>query len=83
MFSNKSYLAFPYNEKENEFLKNRIIGMCAQFRIGLITFSDVNDFETYEEKITPERKLPNPENVDKFISQQIEIKNQSKIKAWL
>lgn len=79
-FAQKSYLAVfcpkgqPYTD---EF--QRVKEECVRFGIGLIIFGEVNNWETYETIVEAERKNPDPDAVNGFISSQIKRDNQSRI----
>jgi hypothetical protein len=83
VFANRSYLALhapgelPSNEKE------RLEGECRRFKVGLITFADPKDWETYETIVEAPFQVPDPDEVDSFISTQISAQNREKLDAWV
>lgn len=84
VYAHKSYLAIacPDGKPESEDFE-RIELLSKKFGIGLIIFSDPDDIESYEELIEPERKNPDPSDVDEFILTQVSSENQNTIHKML
>ncbi|MCI0596564.1 MAG: hypothetical protein L0Z48_08490 [candidate division Zixibacteria bacterium] len=79
-FAHRSYLSVfspkgPPDTDEFERLKDE----CERFRIGLITFSDPGNRESYETIVEAERKNPDPDDINGFISSQIHKENQKRV----
>lgn len=81
-FATKSYLAIEVAEggsKDPDL--ERIEEECARFGIGLAYFRPKQqDFEVY---LDPRRNQPDPADVDRFISEQIDKEYQEKLVRWL
>ncbi len=79
-FSNKSYLLIhsPNGVPDTEEFE-RVERECKRFGLGLITFSDPQDWNTYETRQEAERKNPDPADVNSFISTQVTKHNQTTI----
>ena len=69
-FSTRAYLAVHVPGGED--LPNDVAYECERHDIGLITFVDPADFNTYEEQLTPPRRTPDPERTDNFIRVQMD-----------
>lgn len=84
VFAHKSYLAIecPSGKPEDENFE-RLEVLCKRFGVGLITFSEASDENSYEEIIEPERKTPDPNDVDEFILTQLSNKNQNQLHQML
>ncbi len=84
VFAHKSYMVVECRMPEprgEEF--DRLEKLCKNFGVGLLTFTDVNDVETYKEVVEPERKAPDPKDVDEFIQRQVSQSNQNEIHTML
>ncbi len=80
-FSNKSYLLIHLStlpDKDTEEFQ-RVERECERFGLGLITFTDPQNWNTYETVQEPERKNPDPADVNSFISTQISKENQTRV----
>ena len=84
VYAHKSYLAIacPTGRPEGEDF-DRLEVLCKRFGVGLLIFSDVSDFDTYEELLEPVRSSPDPSDVDDFIIAQISKVNQNEIHKML
>lgn len=49
----------------------RLIEECERFGIGLMTFKNPADFDTYETHVEPERKTPSPYLLNQFLTTQL------------
>ncbi len=85
VFAHKSYLAIAVSKtgKPDSEDFSRIERLCERFGIGLLTFSDPADWVTFEEFVTPERKNPDPKDVNSFIQTQIKRENQEKLQLLI
>lgn len=79
-FSNKSYLVI-YTPDGNPATEDfqRVKRECERFGLGLVTFTDGADPSTYETVQEAERRIPDPADVNGFISSQISRANQTRI----
>jgi hypothetical protein len=81
VFAHRSYLAIQVvgvsdtESKEYE----RIEKECVRFGIGLITFTDAAEDDTYEIKVDADLKSPLPDEVENFITIQIKAENQESL----
>lgn len=71
-FATKSYfclyLPTSWEElKDSERIKNE----CERFGVGLMYFTKPDDYETYEIMVEPERRDPDPADIDEFIRVQL------------
>lgn len=84
VFAHKSYLsiACPKGKPDDENFE-RLEVLCKRFGVGLIIFSDPSDENSYEELVEPERKIPDPNDVDEFLMSQLSIDNQNQIHKML
>jgi len=79
-FAHKSYLAISLPDgipNTDEF--DRIEKECKRFGIGLLIFDDINDLESTEIRIEADRKSPDPNDTNGFITSQFQKDNQHKI----
>lgn len=82
-FANRSYLAFPDSkEYDDSPLYDRISSECERFKLGLILFDNVADWDTYDFQIASIRNNPDPKNVNDFIKAQISEKSREEIQRW-
>lgn len=61
----------------------RILQECKRFGIGYITFTDPENYDTFETVINPSFEDPDPYAVDKFISNQISSANRDRLREFL
>jgi hypothetical protein len=82
-FAHSSFLAFPNSEEciDNP-LYERISGGCERFGLGLVLFEDVANWDTYDVKVAPKHRDPDPHAVNDFIKNQISDKNREEIQRW-
>lgn len=82
-FATRSYLAVkrPAHLERNDL--HRIETECSRLKIGLIYFSRVSDFGTYEFYLDAIRNEPDPREMDEFIHERIGEENREKIRAWV
>ena len=83
-FATKSYfcLYLPGGWVDSEDY-GRIENECERFGVGLMFFTDPKDYDTYEIRIEPKRKEPDPSEISDFISVQLNEKNRMKIAELL
>ncbi len=76
-FATKSYycvyLANDWDDDNPEYERIRL--ECERFGIGLMYFTDPTKYDTYEIISEPERRSPDPFDMDEFIS--VQIRNQN------
>lgn len=79
-FSNKAYLMIylPSGIPATEDFK-RVERECERFGLGLIVFTDPEDWNTYETVQEPERRIPDPADVNSFIATQLSKDNQTRV----
>ncbi|EIE01217.1 hypothetical protein [Leptospira licerasiae] len=86
-FSNKSYLSIYFPEDEFQNLSDddfeRIKGECERFKIGLVIFSDPENYDTFHFHVDPERNSPDPSEQNEFLSQQIKEDNRKILLTYL
>jgi hypothetical protein len=72
VFAQRSYLAVqvPENLGDSEDF-DRLLRECKRFGIGLMTFVQPDNWETFEEVLIPEHRPPDPAETNAFISTQI------------
>ena len=76
--AHRSYLAVHSKDwDENTQECARIEMLCQNFGIGLIVFEHPAKQDTFEERVEPKRKNPDPQDVDEFINLQLDkVKNE-------
>ncbi len=85
-FATKTYLliyapqGLPSVPKEQ---LERLQAECTRFEIGLGFFQDPHSYDTYDFLLDPERRQPDPAEMDRFISQQLSDSNKRRIVEWL
>lgn len=80
VFSHRSYLALECPDgKPGSDKFERVETLCKRFGIGLMIFSDVKDPESFNEILEPERKNPDPKEIDNFIRNQFDNEKQEKL----
>jgi hypothetical protein len=79
-FSNKAYLMIymPNGIPATEDFK-RVERECERFGLGLIVFTDPEDWNTYETVQEPDRKIADPADVNSFIATQLSKDNQTRV----
>ena len=84
-YANKSYfcLYLPggFPEKNEDF--ERIQNECERFGVGLLVFSDPKNYDTFEVIVEPERKDPDPNEINNFILVQMGDKQKQRIGEML
>lgn len=83
IFAHKSYLAIHYLKEnyENDELIETIRKRCEMFGVGLILFKDPADWKTVTLISDSKYNNPDPSEVNQFIVQQIDNKNQHELLA--
>ena len=81
VYANRSYLAvFLEDEADAESEEfARVERECERFGLGLVSFNDPKDTETYEVVVDASRRTPDPAEVDKFIASQLKDNTQELI----
>ncbi len=87
-FANKSYLAIQVEKDKDGDLDSdedfvRLRRECDRLGVGLTTFEDPDDWETFTEHIPPKPNTPDPAEMNKFINAQINDENKNKLKKLL
>lgn len=84
-YASKSYfcLYLPQGWPENDGDFERIQNECERFGVGLLYFSDPKNYDTFEVLVEPERKEPDPSEINNFILVQIGEKQKNKIAEML
>jgi len=84
-FATKSYyVAYLPDDWDPENVEHvRIKSECERFGVGLMCFSDPEQYETYEILVEPERRMPDPADMDQFINIQIDDANKRKLSEFL
>ena len=81
-FATQSYLlihAPDGSESIPEEKLERLQKECARFKIGLGLFHDPSSYDTYDFPVDPERRQPDPEEMNRFIEQQLSGDNKKRI----
>lgn len=84
-FATKSYFCvylpagWDYQSEDYERIKNE----CERFGVGLISFSEPKDYDTWEVLVEPERKEPDPGEISNFISVQLNERSRMKVAELL
>lgn len=86
VFAHRSYLAVKIVEtltgEPNQDLE-RTSSECARHGVGLYTFTDETNFDTFNAMQDAVRRNPDPNKVNDFIATQISPGNKSLLKKWL
>ncbi len=80
IFANKSYLAVQAPDCT---VDSRVKRECERFGIGLITFSDPSNLDSFDFLIEPDHRRPSPDEVDEFIGTQFSADNQNMIRELI
>ncbi len=82
-FAHRSYLAFPDSKDyESNPLFDRIRNECERFKLGLILFEDVANWDTYNFEVESQTQDPDPQAVNDFIKIQISERSREEIQRW-
>ena len=81
-FVHYSYLLWQDEEMPNK-QSWRIVDLCREFGIGVITTSAPNDVNTYRLRVRPKRNQITILESDKFIQERFPVEEQTRIKEWL
>ena len=81
VYAHKSYLALhvPTGMKIDVAIVERFERECERFKIGLMTFSNPQDWSTFESIVDAGRNNPEPLATSGFIASQINKENQNRI----
>jgi hypothetical protein len=82
-FANRSYLAIhvPTDLPANE--RDRLERECERFGVGLILFSDPNNWDTFEIRIEAKYRTPDPDEANAFIGLQLSETNKEALRGWI
>lgn len=61
---------------------DRVLEECRRFGVGLLTFDDPANFDTYEILVEPQKLSPNPALLDSFLTQQLSEPSKRQIRLW-
>jgi len=82
--AHRCYLAVATTDEDEQHEDwKRIKSECQRLGIGLITFSEVSDWATFEIQVEAHLTEPDPYQVDDFIRKQIDVDGQDEIREWL
>jgi len=78
VYANRSYLAVFLEDDDDAESEDfaRIERECERFGLGLITFDDPKNRESYQVIVDASRRTPDPSEVDKFITSQLKERTQ-------
>ena len=80
----KSYLAIHTPDDGSSTIDlDRIEAECVRFGVGLILFPDGAKYDGWQFRVEPNRQEPDPFNVDEFVSAQVPLADQAKIRQWV
>ncbi len=80
LFSHYSYLVVQLEDNTQQV--DELIDLCNEFGVGLITFLDPANWETWYEQVEPDRKNPDPDKIDQFINVQMDQTSKNSIIRW-
>jgi hypothetical protein len=68
-FANKSYLALhmPEEQEQPDFLE-RLEKEAVRFGVGLVTFGDPANWDSFDIRVEAQHKIPSPRDVNEFLS---------------
>lgn len=81
----RSYLLIhtPKGAQPSDIDKERMMEECERFGVGLMTFENPEDFNTYDAVVEPERRIPDPYLLNKFLTSQLSPSTQGLIARWI
>jgi hypothetical protein len=85
-YAHRSYLALytpkgaPLTDHDN---RERLERECTRFGVGLWTFEDPKDWDTFDILVEPTFHPPDPGSTDDFIFGQLSKENKDKLMAWI
>lgn len=87
-FANRSYVIYhvpdlgtnDFNEKFSD--AQRIITTARKYGIGIISATNISDWETWDILLGPERVLPDPEQANRFIATGFSSEIHEKVIKW-
>lgn len=80
-FATLPFVMFPYLGETGDDLEE-IVEECKRLNIGLITFSEAANYESWNVRWEPIRRSPAPSRMEDFISRQLTHDSQNKIICW-
>lgn len=83
-FANRPFVIFhvPSSDVEEPTELARCVEEAARFGIGLITFEDAADFGTWDVRVDPPRRSPDPQQQDEFLTTQLPEHLQKELIRW-
>jgi hypothetical protein len=81
----KSYALLHVPERLADSLEEILLEVSAEAKkhgIGVLTFEDPADYETWEERVEPIRRDPEPRKLNDFLAQQFTHEQLEKIVRW-
>ncbi len=82
-FATRSYLAVEKRDDQDPELLDRVESECQRFGIGFVMFAAAGKLDTWEFRVEPKREEPDPADLERFIQDQIEAKDQRRIRKWI
>lgn len=79
-----SYVMFhiPAGSEPAEDLVERCAAEAQRFGVGLVVFTDPNDFKTWDFRVDPVRREPDPALLEQFIATQMSDQARAKLARW-
>lgn len=82
-FATRSYLAVERREDQDPELLDRVESECQRFGIGFVMFAEAGKLDTWDFRVEPKREEPDPADLERFIQDQIDAKDQRRIRKWI
>jgi hypothetical protein len=83
VFAHRSYLAVQVPDSHLSEDLARTSAECARHGVGLYTFTDASNFDTFDLLQDAVRRNPDPSKVNDFIATQLNSQNKATLKKWL
>jgi hypothetical protein len=71
-FANESYLALHMREEIEPEILERLEKEAVRFGVGLVTFGDPANWDSFDVRVEAEHKIPSPRDVNDFLNQMSE-----------
>lgn len=81
----RSYVLLHVPEAQESELDEVVIELCAEAKkhgIGVITFSDPAQYDTWDERVEPIRREPEPRKLNDFLATQFDKEQLERIVRW-
>jgi hypothetical protein len=81
----RSYVLIHVPEKQADDLEETLLEICAEAKkhgIGVITFEAPSEYETWDERVEPVRREPEPRKLNDFLAKQFTQEQLEKIVRW-